>query len=869
MEFSSRYNFKEVEERWYSYWEEQGYFHARVDSPKPGFCIVIPPPNITGSLHVGHALNTTIQDILIRFRRLQGDEPLWVPGLDHAGIATQVMVERELLKEGKNRFELSREEFLARMWEWKERYSRIIVEQLKRLGCACDWARLRFTLDPGNCRAVREAFCRYYERGLVYHGDYLINFCPRCGTALSDLEVRYREEDGELYFISYPFEGGGGSITVATTRPETMLGDTAVAVHPEDERYKGSIGRRVILPLVGRTIPVIGDPAVEMGFGTGAVKVTPAHDPQDFEIGRRHDLERVKVIDEAGQITPLGTPRYQGLSREEARAKILSDLKGAGLLNRVEPYRHSIGRCARCDTVVEPLISKQWFLKMAPLVQPAIEAVESGRIRFTPERWAKVYLNWMRGLRDWCISRQLWWGHQIPAWYCSDCGAVLVRREAPVHCDCGSPNLSQDPDVLDTWFSSALWPFAALGWPDETPELRRFYPTQVLSTDPDIIFLWVARMVMTGLDLTGQIPFERVYIHSTVLSESGERMSRSRGVGVDPISLMHRFGADALRFTLAYLESGSQSFRLWEDRFLLGRNFANKLWNGARLVLPCLEGFEPEGMPKLEPVDDWLIANYDRVLEEVTRGLTNLEFARAVQSLYEFYWHQLCDWWLEFSKPRLYGQESAARWVAYQVFNGLLLLLHPFMPFITEELWHRFGYSPPSILLARWPEPIPVHSSAEVEGVEVLKGVIGSLRNLRSQFRIPHHRLVDCTLKVEDESLKELLSRYQEAIQRLARVGAIRFERRRPPNSVILLLPGVELYLELPGLLDREKELSRLYQESTRLEADLCQFKEQLENPNFLTRATPVAVERVRSRIAELSSKLERTRAAIAALKEG
>ena len=593
----SRYNPKGIEEKWYRFWEERS-FKADASSSKKSFCIVIPPPNITGSLHTGHALNNTLQDIIIRQKKLKGYETLWLPGIDHAGIATQNKVEKELAKEGKTRFDLGREKFLEKVWEWKERYGNTIIQQLKKLGCACDWSRLRFTLDEKFSTSVREAFCRYYEKGLIYRGEYIINWCPRCKTALSDLEVKYQETRGELYYIRYPRKDGKGYVSVATTRPETMLGDTAVAVHPEDKRYKNFIGRELILPLVKRIIPIIADESVEKGFGTGAVKVTPFHDPQDFEIGRRHNLEFVKVIDEEARITGNAPERYRGLRREEARERILRDLEGEGLLEKIEPYTHSVGRCARCETIVEPLVSLQWFVKTKPLAEPAIKAVEKKRVKFVPERWTKVYLNWMREIKDWCISRQLWWGHRIPVFYCDDCGEVMVKREDPKVCDkCGSRNIHQDPDVLDTWFSSALWPFATLGWPEKTKDLEKFYPTDLLSTDPDIIFLWVARMIMSGLEFMGDIPFKKVYIHSTVLNEKGERMSRSKGIGVDPVVLFDKFGTDAVRFTLAYLESQSQSFRLWEERFTLGRNFANKVWNASRLVFPYLSGFHPSSTP--------------------------------------------------------------------------------------------------------------------------------------------------------------------------------------------------------------------------------------------------------------------------------
>lgn len=855
----SKYNPKDIEEKWYRYWEERELFKATPSSKKKPFCIVIPPPNITGSLHTGHALNNTLQDIIIREKKLQGYETLWLPGVDHAGIATQNKVEEELAKEGKTRFDLGREKFLERVWRWKERYGDAIIYQLKRMGCACDWSRLRFTLDKGLSKAVREAFCHYYEKGLIYRGKYIINWCPRCGTALSDLEVRYKERQDKLYYIRYPFKDREGYLTVATTRPETMLGDTAVAVHPEDERYKNLIEKELILPLVERVIPVIGDESVDREFGTGAVKVTPFHDPKDFEIGKAHNLEFIKVIDEKARITDNAPEKYRGLKREEARERILKDLKEKGLLEKIESYTHSVGRCARCETIVEPLVSLQWFVRTKPLIEPAIRAVKEKKIQFIPERWAKVYLNWMENIKDWCISRQLWWGHRIPVFYCNECGEVMVKREDPEVCDrCGSKNIHQDPDVLDTWFSSALWPFSTLGWPEKTLELERFYPTDVLSTDPDIIFLWVARMVMSGLEFVGDIPFRKVYIHSTVLNDKGERMSRSKGIGVDPVLLFDKFGTDAVRFTLAYLESQSQSFRLWEERFTLGRNFTNKIWNAARLVAPYIKGFKSsKEIPHLTPIDRWILVRYNQIVKSTTQSLDRFNFSQTAQGLYQFFWHILCDWYLEFAKPRLYKGEEPALWVLYNVFKGILKLLHPFMPFITEELWHRLDFSSESILLSSWPSVIEIEDE-DIEKVEMLKEVITSIRNIRSDMGIRPNTLVPCNILTQNYDLATFLLEYGEFIKTLAKVDDIKVVDKKPPHSSTVVLKELEIYLPLEGIIDIEKERRRFEKELSSLKEELKKIEGELQDSDFLSKAKPQVIEKKRERRIFFKEKMEK-----------
>jgi len=878
LDFPPRYDPKPVEARWYEFWEKSGFFTANPSSTKPKFSIVIPPPNVTGSLHMGHALDNTLPDILIRQKKLQGYETLWLPGTDHAGIGTQVKVERMLAQEGLSRNELGREGFLKRAWEWKEKYGNEIVRQLRRLGCCLDWTRLRFTLDEMLSRAVREAFVRYYEKGLIYRGLRIVNWCPRCQTALSDLEVNYQEEDSSLWFIRYPLVDATGFVTVATTRPETMLGDTAVAVNPDDERFQGLVGKKVQLPLTGRTIPIIADPQVEKEFGTGCVKVTPYHDPVDFEIGERHGLERIKVIGEDGRMTELVPQRYQGMTREQCRKAVVEDLKTQGLLSKVENYRHAVGTCDRCETVIEPLASRQWFVRMKPLAGPAIRVVEEGQVRFFPERWTKVYLDWMRNVRDWCISRQLWWGHRIPVWYCA-CGAVIVSRQDPTQCpQCHSPNLKQDEDVLDTWFSSALWPFSTMGWPEDTPDLRNFFPTDFLTTDPDIIFRWEARMIFSSLEFTGQVPFRHVYIHSTVLDKSGARMSRSKGVGVDPLVIIDRYGTDACRFVICYLESQSQSYRLWDERFELGRNFCNKIWNAGRLVHHYLkEEMTDEGRrANPQPVDNWIRARFNQTLTQVNDGLAHYTFAQVAATLYDFCWHDLCDWYLELAKARLKAADPAALATIAAVLSGTLRLLHPIMPFITEELWHRLGFGTGSILTASWPEPLPFEPG-DLARVEMLKELIGAVRNIRAEMRVPARTRVPCIVNTGDSALAAFLKENEPLIQELAQVSALSFHAERPPQSSFALLTPrslgpsdtnalgplstpVEVYVPLAGIVDVARELSRIKKEIATLTKLVAGLSERFANPDFLARAKPEVVENERRRRDQFQDRLERLR---------
>jgi len=917
-DFPPRYDPKPVEGKWYEYWEKSGFFTADARSKRPKFSIVIPPPNITGSLHVGHALNNSLQDAQIRFKKLQGFETLWLPGTDHASIGTHTHIDRALAAEGTDRFKLGREEFLKRAWTWKEKYGTRIIEQLKLLGCACDWTRTRFTMDEMCSRAVREAFVRYYEDGLIYRGTRIVNWCPRCHTAVSDLEVKHVDVHSHWWYIRYPtadedsdkgiegrrdkgIEGqrervaGTGSldpliprslsyVVVATTRPETMLGDTAVAVNPQDERYKRLVGKKLVLPLAGRVIPIIADGLVISEFGTGAVKVTPAHDATDFEIGKKHGLEFITIIDEDARMTDKVPKQYQGLSREEARKRVVADLEAQGLMEKIEPYKLSASICERCGTTVEPLVSEQWFVKMQELARPAIEVVESGRVKLIPERWNKVYLDWMYNIRDWCISRQLWWGHRIPVWYC-DCGEIIVARTDPNECPkCHSKNLRQDEDILDTWFSSALWPFSTLGWPEKTPDLVKFYPTDFLSTAPDIIFLWVARMIFSGLKFMGDIPFSRVYFHSFILVETGERMSRSKGIGIDPVDMFQKYGTDAVRFTLAYLESQSQSYRLSEKRFEFGRNFTNKVWNACRLVSPHLSGAATgEAQPALAPEDAWIVSRYNRTVESVTGGLEACAYSAVASRLYDFFRHELCDWYLEFAKLRLKAEDAACRWTLGHVLRGTLQLLHPFMPFITEELWQRLGYGRDeeiegqrdrvagtgsldpfvprslSIMVSRWPEPIPVEERGS-EQVETMRELIVAVRNIRAEMEVPAKTEVRCIVNSADAGLVDFLRQSETLVRELAGVSALEFGTTRPEKSSVAVLPGCEVYVPLAGVVDVKREIGRMKQEIADMEQLVAAIDAKFANPDFASRAKPEVVEAERSRRAERVSKLERLR---------
>ena len=866
-EIPKAYEPAQAEGKWYRFWEERGYFKCKIDEKAKPFAIVIPPPNITGRLHIGHALNNTLQDIVIRYKRMDGYGACWFPGIDHAGIATQNVVERELAKEGKSRHELGREAFIKRVWEWKAKYGNEIVEQLKVLGASCDWDRLRFTLDEGLSRAVREVFVRLYEEGFIYRGERIINWCPRCWTALSDIEVVHQEHQDKLYYIKYPLVEGG-FITVATTRPETMLGDTAVAVHPDDERYKKLLGKLAILPLVKRRIPIIADPVVQPEFGTGAVKVTPGHDPTDFELGERHKLERINIFKGDATLNENAGP-YAGLERYEGRTRVLEDLKREGLLERVEDYTHAVGHCERCGTVIEPLISLQWFVEMEELARPAIEAVRSGKIKLVPKNWEKVYFDWLENIRDWCISRQLWWGHRIPAWHCRDCNEVTVSRETPKECAaCGSKDLYQDEDVLDTWFSSALWPFSVMGWPEETADLEYFYPTALLSTAPEILFFWVARMVIMGLHFLGEVPFHAVLLHPTVKDERGRRMSKSLGTGIDPLELREQFGMDALRFTLAAAMSKGQEMRL-SPRDLEGyRKFLNKIWNAARLALMNLEGFRPGELATegLELEDRWVLSRLTREIGELRKDLDNYDFNLAAEGLYNFVWHDFCDWYLEMVKPRLYGDDEERRRVAqevlYRVLVEVLKMLHPFIPYITEEIWQLLPYKEAeSVMIAPFPQPERGWLDPEVERKMVtLQQLISAIRTIRSEMNVPPQALARALIRAEDQGIRELVEESRVFFRELAGVHEFMVGQdiERPEHAPRVILEGAEVFLPLGGLIDAQRERARLERELEEVRRTLADSLRKLEDERFLQRAAQEIVEKEQAKARELRERAER-----------
>lgn len=875
-ELPKAYDFRGLEEKWYRYWEEQGYFRPKLDPRKPKFCVVIPPPNVTGSLHIGHALNNTIQDILVRYRRMDGYDVLWLPGTDHAGIATQNVVEKELAREGKTRHDLGREAFLQRVWQWKERFGNRIIEQLKRLGASCDWSRLRFTMDEGLSRAVREVFVRLWEEGLIYRGDYIINWCPRCHTALADIEVEHKPIAGNLWYIRYPLTDGSGEVVVATTRPETMLGDTAVAVHPEDERYRNLIGRKIKLPLIGREIPIIADKSVDPEFGTGAVKVTPAHDFADFEMARRHNLPFVKIMDENGRMTEEAGP-YAGLDRFEARKKVVADLEAQGFLVKTEDYEVMLGHCYRCDCVVEPLLSKQWFVRMKPLAQPATAAVENGFIRLVPEQWNNLYFDWMYKIRDWCISRQIWWGHRIPAWTCQACGKTIVVREDPESCpECGSKNLRQEEDVLDTWFSSALWPFSTLGWPEKTEDLKAFYPTSVLVTSFDILFFWVARMIMMGLHFMGNIPFRTVYIHALVRDEKGQKMSKSRGNVIDPVVMIEKYGADALRFTLAALAAQGRDIKLSESRIEGFKHFVNKIWNAARFVLMNLEGYEPRELkPEALPLPSrWILSRLQKTIQKVRDRLEAYEFDQAALAIYHFFWHEFCDWYVEASK--LYLREGGeakrlAQNVLLHVLETSLRLLHPFMPFVTEELWQALPHEGQSIMVAPYPKVEEKFVSPETEKeMDLVREVVVAVRGIRADYRLHPTRKLPVVILTSEESVKEVLTEHSPLIELLAGTEALQIEvsGERPRGAASVVLTGAEVFVPLANLVDVAQEIKRLSKEKEKYSKELARVRARLENPNFIEKAPEEVVTKEKSRAEELTEKLKRLEENLERLKE-
>ncbi len=861
-ELEKQYNPKNVEDRIYKSWLDAKYFHAKREPGKKTYTIVIPPPNITGQLHMGHALDNTLQDILIRYHRMAGYDTLWVPGTDHASIATEAKIVEAMKKEGLTKEDIGREKFLERAWAWKAQYGGRIIEQLKKLGSSCDWDRERFTLDEGCSKAVNEVFCNLYEKGLIYRGERIINWCPHCLTSISDAEVEYEEQAGHFWHLRYPFKDGSGYLELATTRPETLLGDTAVAVNPQDERYKDVVGKTLILPLVHREIPVVADDYVEMDFGTGVVKITPAHDPNDFEVGLRHNLEVVNVLTPDAKITD-DYPKYAGMDRYEARKAIVEDLKAEGALVEIEDYSHNVGTCYRCGTTVEPRVSKQWFVKMKPLAGPAIDAVKNGDTRFIPQRFEKVYFHWLENIRDWCISRQLWWGHRIPAWYCADCGEITVSRTAPTACShCGSKNIEQDPDTLDTWFSSALWPFSTLGWPEETEDYKHYYPTNTLVTGYDIIPFWVMRMMFSGLEQTGQVPFDTVLIHGLVRDAQGRKMSKSLGNGIDPLEIIDKYGADALRFTLATGNSPGNDMRFSDERVEASRNFANKIWNAARFILMNLPENEPAPyIPQALAIEDkWILSQYNTLVSGVTDSLEKFELGMAVQKLYDFIWDVFCDWYIEIAKIRLNGddeeQKATVRAVLVYVMSNTLKLLHPFMPFITEEIWQTLPHTGESIMISDWPKAdSALNFAAEEAEMSRIMTAIKAVRNRRAEMNVAPSKKAKIFIETAyaDTFLKGTVF-----FKRLASASEVEVAAHFDDmdSAVSIITESARLYIPMDELVDFKAELARLNKEKAGVQKELDFVNNKLNNENFVNKAPAAVVEGQRQAKAQLEEKM-------------
>ncbi len=873
---SKAYEPRQVEEKWYQFWLEKGYFTPKIDKSKKPFVITMPPPNITGELHLGHALTASLEDALIRWHRMRGEPTLWLPGVDHAGIAGQNAVEQILARENLTRHDLGRKKFLERMWQWVTEYRSRILVQHQKLGASCDWTREKFTMDEGPAQAVRSTFVNLYKKGLIYRGERIINWCPRCATALSDLEVEHKEKASYLYYIRYKFAQGEGSVTVATTRPETLLGDTAVAVNPDDERFKDLIGKKVILPALGRLIPIVADEAVDPSFGTGAVKITPAHDPVDFEIGQRNNLDFINILNLDATINENGGP-YEGLDRFDCREKLLSDLEKEGLLEKIEPYSHSIGHCQRCQTPVEPLISKQWFVKMALLAERAIKVVEEGQISIVPERFTKIYLNWLENIRDWCISRQLWWGHQIPVWYCNDCGELTVEIEDPKVCaHCGSKNIFQDPDVLDTWFSSALWPHSTLGWPEETEDFRYFYPTTVMETGYDILFFWVARMVMMGLENTGKIPFEKIYLHGLIRDEKGEKMSKTRGNVVDPLSLAEKYGTDALRFALITGVSPGNDLRLSPEKLEGSRNFVNKLWNAARFVLSVKEeGEKLNGFTHPTLAEDrWILSRLNRLLARVGELLEEFQLGEALYQIHNFFWNEFCDWYIEIAKIRIREKLTSPVPILVYVLETTLRLLHPFLPYVTEEIWQRIprtkegkarNDASDSIMIAPYPAADERFFDLESEQeMERIFEIVRAVRNARVEASVEVGKWIEAIV-VADGNMSAVEA-HAQTITKLARVQPLTIlkngERELEKNKAkALVLKDVEVILPFSGMLDFEEERKKIKKEIGGIKSWIAKTEGKLKNDAFLTKAPVLVVEREHGRLKEFEEKLSRLEA--------
>ena len=862
------YNPKEIEQQWYTYWEEKGYFHEEVDTNKEPFSIVLPPPNVTGQLHMGHALDNTLQDILIRTKRMQGYNVLWMPGTDHAGIATQVKVEENLMKtEGKSRHDLGREEFLKRVWEWKQEYGSTIVKQIRSLGASCDWTRERFTLDEGYHEAVLKVFVALYEKGLIYRGERITNWCPNCLTALSDIEVEHEDENGHLWYIKYPVIGEEDTfLTVATTRPETMFGDVAVAVNPNDERYAHLVGKELLLPFVNRHIPIIADEYVDQSFGTGCVKITPAHDPNDFEMGQRHNLESIVVMNPDGTMN-AGAGHFVNMPRELARKQVVAELEAQGLLEKVEEHGHSVGHCSRCNTTVEPMVSKQWFVSMEPLAKPALEVVRDKSIEFVPERFTKTYTNWLESIRDWCISRQLWWGHRIPAWYCQECGEMIVTTETLTECPHCHGKVEQDPDVLDTWFSSALWPFATMGWPENTEEVKHWYPTSVMVTGYDIIFFWVARMIFMGLEFKEEIPFKHVFIHGLVRDSQGRKMSKSLGNGINPLEVIDEYGADALRFTLVTGNTPGNDMRFYMERVEANRNFANKIWNASKFVLMNLEGFDESFVPSAEDytlADKWILEEYNKTVTNITNNLDKFELGEAASAVYDFIWNTYCDWYIELAKPRLYNKEGGrdrqtAQYLLVSILRHMMELLHPFMPFVTEHIWQHLPHEGESIMVAPWPSTLSMDGfSSAAAHMNVMMDGIKGIRNMRAEMNVPMGKRSEVILVPATEELKGILETHGDYFHTLGwaeKVTVLSPDALKPENATVTVVNGLEVYLLLKDLIDADKEKERIAKEQTTVLKEIARLEGKLNNQGFLAKAPEAVVAKEKEKLEEYKQK--------------
>ena len=904
MEINKNYEPQKIEKKWYKHWIIKGYFTPKIDKDKKPFTVLIPPPNVTNILHMGHVLNNTLQDVMIRYKRMTGIPALWLPGVDHAGIATQNMVEKELAKEGKTRHEIGREELIKRIWKWKEEKGGLIIEQLKQLGCSCDWTKQRFTLDEGLSEAVKEVFVKLYEKGLIYKGKRIINWCPRCHTALSNDEVEHEDKVGRLWDIKYPLkepvilpatsklgEDGSGAegsktlkfVTVATTRPETMLGDTAVAVNPQDKRYKDLIGKTVIIPFIESEIPIIADEFVDMEFGSGCVKVTPAHDPNDYEIGLRHDLKQIIVIDEHGVMNENAGKEFTGLDRFEAREKIVKGLKEKGLLGEIKPHEHAVGQCYRCDTIIEPYLSDQWFVKMKPLAKRAIEVVKNGKVKFQPARWTKVYYHWMENVRDWCISRQIWWGHRIPVYYCQNCDEIVVAKKEPTTCPkCGHNQFKQDEDVLDTWFSSWLWPFSTFGWPKETEELDYFLPTNLLVTAPDIIYLWVARMIMATLEFKGKIPFDTVLLHGMVRDEKGIKMSKSLGNSPDPLDIIENVGADALRFSIIFASPKGQDSYYSNSILETGRNFANKIWNAYRFIMMNAEKIEylpKRDELKLELADKWIYSRLNEIIEETRRNYESLRFNDAANILMDFIWKEFCSWYLELSKDRIYDEEDkqgqlTATFILLDILQQSMKLLQPIMPFIAEEVWqgikHYFQMDEESIVLAAFQKQDKSFINRKIDkDMKLIQEAITAIRNLRKQVNLSPGKEVAIFIKVATEDQIRLLKDYQNYFAKLAKIAEmeIAVDLQKPKSSIASVVQNIEIYLPLEGLIDIEKEKEKLEKQVNKLKEDFKKIEGKLSNNKFLSKAPDNIIKKEKEKFEEVKTKLDKTKEILKGLK--